>query len=114
MMAKQQRLFGRDVRPPVPTVQTEAVALAIATRIVTEVNMDEFYWTKGEVPDCVLDVQDEIMRHGEPKTVFFRLWQRGMSKYGWEGIEEHCEHIAGDIADEELKKARLKYAKRYM
>lgn len=124
-MGKQLRFASmRSLRPPRPTIQDEGVALSIARRIVAEVNLDEFYWAADEVPDRIYDVQQEIMRAGNPAEVFDRLWcrqppincrgERGGHPYGWECIDEHCRHIADDIARDELAKARAAYAKRYM
>lgn len=112
----------RHLKPPRPTIRTQAVARRIAQRIVSEVNLDEFYWERHEIEDRVDDVTREIMRVGRPRTVFHRLYlqqplfdgQRGGDPYGWEGIEEHCESIADEIADEELRKAVEEYERRYL
>jgi hypothetical protein len=89
--------------------------MAIAKRIVEEVNLDEFYWEAHEIEDRILDVRDEIMRSGRPATVFSRLYDRqppindrgdkAGEPYGWDGIDEHCRHIADQIAEEELQAA---------
>jgi len=66
----------RHVHPPKPTIRSEHVARLVAERIVCEVNVDEFYWTRDEVPDRIADVAKEIMRCGRPATVFGRLWRQ--------------------------------------
>lgn len=108
-MTKQ--LCLRGLKPSRPTIQTKRVAEAIATRIVKEVNLDDFYWTPSELPDRIEDVTQEIMRCGNPATVFTRLRKsRGATDpYGWEGINEHCRHIGDEIASEELQNAIDKY-----
>lgn len=118
-MAKQLRLsIPKAIRPPKPTIRDQAVALKIAERIVSEVNLDDFYWTPDELPDRIWDVQHEIMRCGNVPTVFSRLHKAegpdvGGGKYGWEGIDEHCRHIGQEIADEEHGKAIAKWRRRY-
>jgi hypothetical protein len=107
------------IRPPKPTSRDEAVSLRIATRIVQEVNLDEFYWTAEELPDRIWDVQQEIMRSGYAKTVFARLHKAegpdvGGGKYGWEGIDEHCRAIGQDITWDELAKAVKAWKERYL
>jgi len=110
-------------RPPKPTITSERVAEAIAKRIVAEVNLDECYWEADELEERILDVCGEIMRAGRPATVFSRLYRRqplvndrgdrGGHPYGWEGIDEHCRAIAGEIAEEELHAAVQWWKKRY-
>lgn len=113
----------RRVRPPRPTIRDERVALAIAKRIVTGVNPDNFHWDDCEIKDRIFDVQQEIMRCGRPATVFGRLRQRqppvscdgrrSAHPYGWEGIAEDCREIADEIAQQELATAVVHYIKRY-
>lgn len=111
---KQQR-FKSMPRPPRPTIRHERVAMKIAKRIISEVNLDDFYWKPSELPDIIEDVAFEIMRCGRPATVFGRLLskqplascngERITHPYGWEGIDDHCRYIADDIAAEELQAA---------
>jgi hypothetical protein len=123
-MEKQLRFETmKSVRPPVPTIRTPDVAERIARRIIAEVNLDDFYWEPGEIEDRVYDVTQEIARCGRPANVFSRLYQRqppfndrgdrGGHPFGWEGIDEHCRHIADEIAEEELDAARKHYTERY-
>ena len=119
---KQQRFAGMP-KPDPPTICTEDVALAIAKRLVSEVNLDDFYWSPEEINNRIWDVQQEIMRCGRPATVFSRLerrqplascsGERVTHPYGWEGIDEHCRCIGAEIAEEELRCALDEYASRY-
>ena len=120
-MAKQQCFPG--LKPPRPTIRTERVARRIAERIVKEVNLDDFYWTLEELPERIEDVTREIVRKSTPATVFKRLYrqqqpisdkgERGAHPYGWEGIDEHCRHIAAEIATEELERAQAEWRRDY-
>jgi len=103
------------LKPPKPTIRTSHVAERIARRIVAEVNLDDFYWELEEVPECVEDVKQEIMRCGRPATVFDRLSRKGVIpiKYDWDGIDEHCRHIGDRIAKEELERAMTEYRRDY-
>jgi hypothetical protein len=109
------------LRPTKPTIRTPSVARRIAERIVAEVNLDEFYWESEKIPERVEDVAAEIVRCGHPATVFHRLHRAerkadpeiGGGIYGWEGIEEHCEHIADEIAAEELAAAVERHRREY-
>ena len=92
--------------------------MRIAERIVSEVNLDEFYWTAEELPVRIWDVQQEIMRRGNVPMVFARLHKAegldvGGGKYGWEGIDEHCRMIGQEIAGEEKAKAIVEWNRRY-
>lgn len=119
----KQKCFD-DLRPDPPTIRTARVAHAIAARIVKAVNLDEFYWTFEELPERIADVEREIVRCGRPASVFERLHrqqppvsdggERGGHPYGWEGIDEHCYHIADEIAAEELEKALCEYKRDYI
>ena len=121
MMSKQTCLPGLNPMPP--TMRTPSVAHRIAERIVKEVNLDDFYWTPDELPERITDVAKEIVRVGRPGSVFSRLWkrqppfnddgERGGHPYGWEGIDEHCRHIAGEIAEEEVEAAVEKHRRNY-
>lgn len=123
-MPNRQTLFIGMPKPPRPTVQDEKVASRIAARIVEAVNLDEFYWTKEEVPDRIADVTQEIVLYGKPRGVFYRLWKkqpladcsgrRGGHPYGWDGIDDHCRDIADEIAKEELERAVEEYRERYL
>ena len=103
------------LKPPVPTMRTIRVVVAIARRIVEIVNLDDFYWESSEIPERITDVAAEIMRCGRPLSVFQRLHhqqppisdsgERGGHPYGWDGIDDHCRAIADDIAREEVEKA---------
>lgn len=119
----KQLLFPGMPRPPRPTIRSETVALAVARRIIAEVNLDEFYWAENEIPDRIFDVQHEIMRCGRPATVFVRLerqqnlagctGERTTHPYGWNGIDERCRAMAPEIAKEELAAAIVDYESRY-
>lgn len=99
------------MRPKRPTMRTRRVAEAIARRIVEEVNIDDFYWTREELPDRIADVAEEIMRRGPVQSIFYRLWKgqppfdSSGRPYGWEGIDDHCNAIVHEIAHEELARA---------
>lgn len=123
-MSTQLRLpIARNLRPPRPSIRDEVVALRIAERLVSEVNLDDFYWTPEELPTRVWEIQQEIMRKGDVRNVFARLYrrqppvscsgERGGHPYGWEGIQEHCYEIGQDIADDEQSKAIAKWKARY-
>ena len=113
----------KSCRSPRPTIRDPLVAERIAKRIVAEVNLDEFYWTAAELPDRIWDVTQEIILAGNPRTVFSRLYrkqppcscsgERGGHPYGWEGIDEHCDVIADEIANDELFAARDEWHKRW-
>ena len=111
-----QRCFT-GMRPPQPTLRTRAVAEEVARRIVVEVNLDDFYWTAEEVPERIADVAEEIMRVGLPATVFTRLYGKQSARsghpYGWDGIGEHCGHIADDIVTDGVSKAVKDYHRDY-
>ena len=117
MPVKQLRFPSmRKIKPSTLTIRDEKVALAIAQRIVKEVDPDNFYWQPSEIEDRIYDVQQEIMRVGRPATVFGRLVKRQSPlscSYGWEGIEQDCRCTADAISDEELHKAREHYSERY-
>lgn len=113
-----------NIRPPAPTIRDERVALAIARRIVAEVNLDDFYWATEEIPDRVFDVQQELIRGIVPADIFAALElkqpfiscerrERVLHPYGYEGIDEHCRHIANEIADQELETAVDAWRERY-
>jgi hypothetical protein len=123
-MNKQLRLpVCKGIKPPPPSYQDEKIAEQIARRIVAAVNMDECYWVAGEIEDVVYDVMLEIMRAGHPRTVFRRLekrqpplscyGERATHPYGWEGIDDHCNHVADDIAADVMAAARAEYKERY-
>lgn len=117
-----QKCF-RGLKPDPPTIHTASVAMRIAERIVKAVNLDDFYWCPEELPERIEDVATEIVRNGEPTTVFFRLHrkqapisdsgEKSTSPYGWEGIDEHCRAIATAIATEELASAMQQYRRDY-
>ena len=119
----RQQLLPIGIVPPRPTIRDEAVAKRIAERIVSQVNLDDFYWEPREIPDRVWDIQHEIMAGTPPACVIERLYwkqppfndlgQRGGHPYGWEGIDEYCRDIADDIAAEELKAAVRNYRERW-
>lgn len=110
-------------RPPKPKLTDHRVAEAIARRIVAEVNLGDFYWEPEEIETRVWDVTREIMRVGRPESVFTRLYKqqppvscdgrRGGHPYGWDGIDEHCRHIADEIAEQELQAAVHWWRQRY-
>lgn len=106
-----KQLCFRGLKPTVPTLRTPSVARRIAERIVAEVNLDEFYWEADSLPDRIADVTEEIVAHGNPKTVMDRL--RRKMPHGWDAIVEHCRAIAGDIAREEVEKAVEEYRQHY-
>lgn len=115
---KQKTFPG--MRPPRPTIRTRRVAERVAVRLVEAVNLDEFYWTREELPERIADVTEEIMRLGFPAAVFKRLHKQernrlgdGGHNYGWEGIHEHCGVIADDIACEELERAFVEWDRDY-
>ena len=109
-----QLCFSR-MKPPPPTIRNRLIAEHVAARLVAAVNIDYFYWEPEEIPTRLADVAYEIMRCGRPETVFSRLLKqqhpvddtgrRGAHPYGWEGLDEHCRSIAGEIADEEIATA---------
>ena len=115
----KQRTLRLDIQPPFPTIRHERIAKRIAERIVAAVNLDDFYWESGEIADRIYDIQQEIMLGTDPRGVIDALYwkqppfnclgQRGGHPYGWDGIHEHCEHIASDIASEELRDAVRAY-----
>lgn len=94
----QQLTFKGMPKPKRPSMKTESVALAIAKRIVAEVNFENFYWPEETVEDRIFDVQQEIMRGGRPDGVFGRLWSRKTytdttgkvkgSPYCWEHLSQ--------------------------
>lgn len=113
----------KDLKPPAPSLLDEAVATKIAMRIVTDVNMDEFYWSSDELNERVNDVRDEIMTGGDPGRVFDRLrakhkptsasGKREGHPYGFNGIALHCSQIATEITGSELIDAVKRYIERY-
>jgi len=114
----------KKIIPPRPTIRSESVAYQIAKEIVETVNLDEVYWTADELNDRIFDVQHDIMENGNPADVFERLHRKSPFKtdeqrervtapYGWEGIDEHCRHIAGMIAEEKLVDAVDAWKERY-
>lgn len=117
------QLCFSGLRPDPPTLRSRAVAEEIARRIVAEVNLDDFYWEKDELPDRIADVTEEIMGGGKVRTLFTRLHRKqppyndkgdlGGHPYGWEGIDEHCRHIADEIADGVLTRHRLDHLRQY-
>jgi len=110
-------------KPKRPSMKTESVALAIAKRIVAEVNIENCYWPEETIEDRVYDVQQEIMRGGRPDGVFGRLWTRRTfsdttgkvkgSPYCWEFLSQHCREIAPAIAQQERDKAVDVWKRRY-
>ena len=115
---------AKGIIPPRPTLQSERVAYKIAREIVIEVNLDEVYWTAEELDARIFDVQQEIITRGKPAFVFERLYhkqpfrtdekrERVTAPYGWEGIDEHCQWIADEIAERKLAEAVESWNKRY-
>ena len=98
-----------NVRPPKPDMRDERVALAIARRIVDEVNLDDFYWTADEKEDRAYELAVSIVAGGGRSAVFKRL----PHAWKWEGIEDHYHDIAEEIAREELAAAIKHWQERY-
>lgn len=102
-----------NIRPPRPLRSDEAVAVAIATRIVSEVNLDDFYWEPHQVPKKVDQMAVALMN-----GVFngAKLIRHLHSKYGdWclEGVAEHCDYCGPGIEKEEVAKAVTHWKERY-
>ena len=116
---------ANGIIPPRPTIRSDHVAYEIAKEIVIEVNLDEVYWTAEELDSRIFDVQQEIMARGKPAFVFERLYhkqpfrtdekrERVTAPYGWEGIDEHSQWIAEEIAERKLTEATQAWEKRYL
>jgi len=121
----RQRRFETmtDLRPPVPAVTDEAIAKAIAERLVEVVNLDDFYWDPRERPEIVEAVTSQIMATGKPGDALLDLWKkqppvtdsgvRPIHPYGHSGMLAHAIHAAPIIQDEVMVEATRKYHERY-
>jgi len=120
-----QRRFEsmRDIKPPRPEIQDDAIAEEIAKHIIEAVNLDEFYWDGDDIQDRIGKVRDEIIANGAPEHVFRRLakkeppascsGEKSAQCRVYEGIADHCEHITKAIVAEVMEAANKRYDERY-
>lgn len=108
------RLPGfEDIRPPRPSRCDESVAVAIATRIVSEVNLDDFYWEPHQVSKKVDQMAVALMNGVFNGAKLIRHLHNKYGDWNREGVAEHCDYCGPGIEKEEVEKAVAHWRERY-
>jgi hypothetical protein len=110
------------VRPELPKMSDEWIALKIATALYAEVNFEDCYWFEHERESIIDRMAEMIMRQNSVEGIFGHLqseYKRASgdtgSNYPWgyPGVQEYSQImltvIATGILDEEIDRSQQKY-----